>query len=197
MKLVVATGNPGKARELHALLGHQFDLVIQSELGVESVEETGSTFEENALLKARHAAAATGLPAVADDSGLEVEALDGAPGVRSARFAGEGASDGENMALLLERLEKVPPGARGANFRCVIALVRHAEDEQPVIATGRWSGSITQGPRGQGGFGYDPVFQPADSSLTAAEMEASQKRAQSHRGKAVAELARQLVARNL
>ena len=165
--LVLATGNGGKQRELAALLqGRGLQLLRQTELGVTSVEETGTTFEANALLKARHAAAATGLPALADDSGLEVDALGGAPGVYSARYAGEHADDAANTALLLQRLQGVELAARTARFRCVIVLVRDANDAAPLIASGCWEGHIALAAAGDGGFGYDPVFVPQGGTLT-------------------------------
>lgn len=187
-RIVLATGNRGKARELQSMLGSAWTVVLQSELGVESVEETGSTFVENALLKARHAAAVTGLPALADDSGLEVDALGGAPGVRSARYAGPTASDADNVDLLLAELAGVPPARRTARFRCVLAFVRDAADAAPVLAEGRWEGRITEAPRGLAGFGYDPVFEDPASGLTAAELAPAAKNARSHRGQALRNL---------
>lgn len=184
-RIVLATGNRGKAREIAAMLGPAWDVLLQSDLGVKPAAETGATFAENALLKARHAAAATGLPALADDSGLEVDALDGAPGVRSARYAGEEASDAENVALLLARLAPVPSGRRGARFRCVLAYVRSADDPEPILAEGSWEGRIAAGPRGSAGFGYDPVFEDGLSGLTAAELPAARKNELSHRGQAL------------
>ena len=195
MKLVVATSNPGKARELSALLGNRFQLVLQSELGVESADETGTSFDENALLKARHAARLTGLPALADDSGLEVDALGGEPGVYSARYAGPDASDRDNLELLLQRLGNTPPEGRGARFRCVIALVQSAHDSRPLLARGSWEGHITTEPRGDRGFGYDPVFQARGQALTSAQMSPREKQCQSHRARAMSDLVRQLNAR--
>jgi XTP/dITP diphosphohydrolase len=191
-RLVLATGNAGKARELAALLGPDYELLLQTTLGVEAVEETGATFLENALLKARHASAATGLPALADDSGLEVDALDGAPGVYSARYAGPEASDAENVAQLLAALAAVPAGARQARFRCVLALVRSPDDPAPLIAAGSWEGRIAPAPRGTAGFGYDPVFEDPATGLTAGELPAAEKNARSHRGVALRALARLL-----
>jgi len=153
---VLASGNAGKLRELHQLLG--LDLVSQGELGVAEAEETGHTFLDNALLKARNACRHTGLAAIADDSGLEVDALNGAPGVYSARYAGPGADDDANNRLLLRALSGVPTAARGARFRCVLVYLRHADDQAPLIAEGCWEGRITTDPRGSHGFGYDPLF---------------------------------------
>lgn len=188
-RVVLASSNPGKLRELAALLAPlSLSLVPQDELGISPVPETGTTFLENALLKARHAAAHARLPALADDSGLEVDALGGRPGVRSARFAGEGASDEENLERLLGELLSVADPGRRARYECVIVLVRSADDPQPLIARGRWEGCIARQRRGSGGFGYDPVFVPGGSDRTAAELSAQQKDAVSHRGRAVREL---------
>jgi XTP/dITP diphosphohydrolase len=192
MRIVLATANAGKQREFAALLAPRgFELVLQSALGIASVAETGATFEDNALLKARHAAAASGLPALADDSGLEVDALGGRPGVWSARFAGPGATDAENNARLLAALAEVPKEQRTARYRCVLALVRSAEDAHPLIAQGSWEGRIGYDPAGNGGFGYDPYFLPRDGVGTAAELSAPAKNALSHRGIAL----RNLIAR--
>ncbi len=185
-RLVLASGNRGKLRELEQLLAPlQVQLVPQSVLGIHAAEETGTTFLANAVLKARHAARHAQLAALADDSGLEVDALNGRPGVWSARFAGEGASDADNLRLLLAELEEVPEAARQARFRCVIACVRSAEDPAPLIASGTWEGHIVREPRGSGGFGYDPVFVPAGQTCTAAELSAAQKNAASHRAQAL------------
>lgn len=184
-RIVLATGNRGKAREFAALLGPDWEICLQSELGVKPVAETGDSFAANALIKARHAAAATGLPALADDSGLEVDALDGAPGVLSARFAGEAAGDADNLRLLLARMAAVPAGRRTARFRCVLAYVRNAEDPAPLLAEGTWEGRIATAARGAAGFGYDPVFEDRASRLTAAELPAERKNALSHRGQAL------------
>ena len=190
--LVLATGNRGKARELQALLGPGFELLLQSDLGIEAVEETGVSFEENALLKARNAAAATGLPALADDSGLEVDALGGAPGVWSARYAGPAASDAENIDRLLRELDAVPDARRTARFRCVLVWLRSADDPAPLITTGTWEGRIARVPRGTFGFGYDPVFIDLATGLTAAELSPERKNDVGHRGQALRDLARQL-----
>jgi XTP/dITP diphosphohydrolase len=189
VKLVLASGNTGKLRELAQLLapsGHE--LISQSSLGIEPIEETGTTFEANALAKARHAAGRAQLPALADDSGLEVDALGGRPGVYSARYAGAGASDDANSKKLLHELAGVPPARRTARYRCVIAFVRSAADAQPLLAAGVWEGRILEAPRGSGGFGYDPIFLPAGSERSAAELTAAEKDAVSHRGRALLQL---------
>jgi XTP/dITP diphosphohydrolase len=187
--LVLASGNPGKLRELAALLAPlQLRLIPQGDLGIESVEETGTTFLANAVLKARHAAARSGLAALADDSGLEVDALGGRPGVWSARFAGAGASDAANLRRLLEELDGVPEAARQARYQCVIACVREPADPAPFIASGTWEGRIVHEPQGQGGFGYDPVFVPTGEARTAAQLPAALKNARSHRAQALAAL---------
>ena len=193
MKLVLATSNAGKQREFAALLAPLgIELLLQSELGIDSVEETGTSFEANALLKARHAASRARLPALADDSGLEVDALDGRPGVWSARYAGEAATDADNNARLLAELDAVPAARRGARYRCVLALVRHAQDAAPLIASGSWEGSIATRPAGNGGFGYDPLFVPQGHTASAAELPPAQKNALSHRARALAALVAQL-----
>jgi XTP/dITP diphosphohydrolase len=192
-RVIVASSNAGKLAELTALLAPLgFDLTPQQELGIESPPETGATFLDNALIKARHAAVARGLPAIADDSGIEVDALGNAPGVRSARFAGEGAADEENLRKLLKEMRAVPAARRGARYRCVIAYVRDAADQEPIIAEGAWEGSIAQVPRGAGGFGYDPIFVPAGSERTAAELAPSEKNAVSHRARALRALLAQM-----
>ncbi|MGK3111599.1 XTP/dITP diphosphatase [Candidatus Pantoea formicae] len=185
-KVVLATGNPGKVRELADLLAaFGLDIVAQTELGVESAEETGLTFIENAILKARHAAQITGLPAIADDSGLAVDALGGAPGIYSARYAGLDASDQQNLDKLLVALENVPDGQRQAQFHCVLVYVRHAEDPVPLVFHGSWDGEITRAASGEGGFGYDPIFYIPELGKTAGELSKDEKRAVSHRGKAL------------
>jgi len=185
-RVVLASSNPGKLRELAALLAPlSLTLVPQGALGIPAVHETGATFLANALLKARHAAQGAQLPALADDSGLEVEALGGRPGVRSARFAGEGASDGDNLRHLLAELRDVPQPRRQARYQCVIVLVRSALDEQPLIARGSWEGHIAGAPRGGGGFGYDPVFVPLGEGRSAAELDPAEKNALSHRARAL------------
>jgi XTP/dITP diphosphohydrolase len=158
-RVVLASGNAGKVREFNQLLaGAHVEVLPQSSFGVPEAEETGLTFVENAILKARNAARHTGLPAIADDSGIEVDALNGAPGIYSARYAGAGASDEENLYKLLSALEGLPDEQRGARFQCVIAYLRHAEDPTPLICQGTWEGRILAAPRGANGFGYDPVF---------------------------------------
>ena len=186
MKLVIATGNPGKLAEFERLLGPRgIECVPQRTLGVDDPDETGLTFVENALLKARHAARATALPALADDSGLCVDALDGAPGLRSARYAGASADPGANIRKLLDALAGVPDERRGARFHASLALLRHADDPAPMIAEGQWHGRILDAPRGDGGFGYDPVFLDPATGRSAAELDAATKARVSHRGRAV------------
>ncbi|MBA3563892.1 MAG: RdgB/HAM1 family non-canonical purine NTP pyrophosphatase [Gammaproteobacteria bacterium] len=189
--IVLASGNPAKRAEIERMLS-PVRIIPQAELFVGDAEETGLSFTENAILKARFAAERTGLPSLADDSGLETDALGGAPGVRSARFAGEGASDDDNLRKLLAELKGVPDDRRTARFRCVICFLRHAGDPIPLICEGTWEGSIAQSPRGTNGFGYDPVFLVGNGSLTAAELDPAIKDRLSHRGQALAELARQL-----
>jgi XTP/dITP diphosphohydrolase len=186
---VLATANVGKQREFAALLAPLgITLVLQAEFGIDSIEETGDTFEANALLKARHAARLAGLPALADDSGLEVDALGGRPGVYSARFAGPGADDERNNARLLAELHGVAPDRRTARYRCVLALVAEAEDREPRLASGSWEGHIALVAQGAGGFGYDPLFFPQGLDCTAAQLPAREKNLLSHRAKALATL---------
>ena len=193
MDLVLASGNAGKLAELQQLLdGGRHRLRAQSEFDVEDVEETGLTFIENALLKARHAARKTGLPALADDSGLCVDALGGAPGLYSARYGGVHGDAARNIERLLHELEGVPDAARTARFHCALVVLRHAEDPQPIIAEGSWAGRILQAPRGTGGFGYDPVFLDPENGRTAAELEPAIKNTISHRGRALAALRQRL-----
>lgn len=187
-RVVLATGNAGKLREFRSLLGDLVILVPQSELSIDPVEETGASFEENALLKARHAAAISGLAAIADDSGLVVDALGGAPGVHSARYAGEAGDDEANNVKLLRALDGVPADRRGARFRAVVVYVASADDENPLIAQGTWEGFIGMGPRGANGFGYDPLFLAGDSERTSAELPPDEKNRLSHRGQAVRKL---------
>ncbi|AUZ55758.1 MULTISPECIES: RdgB/HAM1 family non-canonical purine NTP pyrophosphatase [Stenotrophomonas] len=193
--LVLASHNAGKLAEMREILA---DLPLQvtsaAELGLGDVEETGLTFVENALLKARAACQATGLPALADDSGLIVDALGGAPGLYSARYAGVPGNAAANNAKLLEAMAGIPDGERGARFYAVIVLLRHATDPQPLICEGRWEGRITHAPRGTHGFGYNPVFLDERHGLTAAEMEPALKNAISHRAVALQQLKRQLAA---
>jgi XTP/dITP diphosphohydrolase len=185
-KIVLASNNAGKAKEIQALLaGKDFEIVPQSAFQIPEAEETGQTFRENALIKARHAASLSGLPAIADDSGLEVDALNGAPGVYSARYAGEGSSDADNNRKLLTALNGVPTHLRTARFRCVIVLLREAEDPSPLVAEGSWEGSILEESKGGGGFGYDPLFYVAEKDCSAAELSSAGKNRLSHRGKAL------------
>lgn len=186
MQVVLATANAGKQREFAALLAPlDIELLLQATFGVEGIEETGATFEANALLKARHAAAHSGLPALADDSGLEVAALGGRPGVYSARYAGLGASDADNNALLISELDGVPDAQRGARYRCVLALVKPGDDAAPLVAHGSWEGRIAQQAAGSGGFGYDPWFIPRGFECTAAQLPLEQKNRLSHRAVAL------------
>lgn len=186
MKLVLASSNAGKLAELRDLLGDGFELHAQSELGVEDAEETGLSFIENAILKARHASRATGLPALGDDSGLCVDALHGAPGLYSARYAGTHGDSEANIDKLLRELDGVADADRSARFVCVLALVRDAGDPQPLIAEGVWEGRILRGRRGGNGFGYDPVFLDPENGVSAAELDPAIKNAISHRGRALA-----------
>ena len=192
-ELVLASGNAGKLKELSAMLRSLHWIVRpQNDWAMEEVVENGLSFIENALIKARHAAHFTGLPALGDDSGLVVDALRGRPGIYSARYAGENADDGANNTRLLQSLRDVPMPERTAHFYCAMALVRHAEDPAPLIATGKWSGSILDQPRGEGGFGYDPLFWVPVQGCSSAELEPVVKNKLSHRGQALAELAGQM-----
>lgn len=190
-KIVLASGNKGKLKEFNQVLADlHVEVVPQSEFQVSDAEETGLSFVENAILKARHAAEATGLPALADDSGLEVDALQGAPGIYSARFSGTDATDTKNNALLLEKLQGLPAADRTARFRCVLVFMRHANDPTPLICQGTWEGQIVEEASGQNGFGYDPLFWIDSLGKTSAELTPEEKNALSHRGQAVAELKR-------
>ena len=194
-RLVVATANPGKLREFRALLeGFGFELLSLADLNLPSPEETGTSFLANAMLKARHAAALSGCAAVADDSGLEVDALDGAPGIYSARYAGIEADDLANNRKLMQALAGVPPAQRRARYRCALVLVEGALDKAPLTVDASWEGFILDAPRGSGGFGYDPYFWLPELSKTAAELEPAQKNALSHRGQAMRALREQLAA---
>lgn len=194
MKLVLASSNPGKLEELRGLLADTgIELVAQSDLGVEDADETGTTFVENALIKARHASLQTGLPALADDSGICVDALNGAPGLYSARYAGEHGNADRNIDKLLDALKDVSGDQRGAHFYCVLVLLRHAHDPQPLIVEGEWRGRILHERRGSGGHGYDPVFFDPSCGQTAAEMPLDEKNCISHRGKALAGLKQRLL----
>ncbi|PWV78903.1 RdgB/HAM1 family non-canonical purine NTP pyrophosphatase [Halomonas sp. A11-A] len=184
--LILASGNTGKLREFHQLLAPLgFDVRPQADFDVPEVEETGLTFVENALLKAREASRVSGLPALADDSGLEVDALNGAPGIYSARFAGEPKSDERNNARLLERLAEVPEGQRTGRYWCVLVYLRHAEDPVPLIVQRSWEGEILAHPRGEGGFGYDPLFWLPEQGMSVAELSSAEKNRLSHRGRAL------------
>lgn len=183
-RVVLASGNAGKAREITALLAPAgIEVVSQAAFGIEPAEETAATFIENALIKARHAAAGSGLPAIADDSGLVVDALSGAPGVHSARYSGSG-DDAANNRKLLAALGALPPERRGARFICVAVMLRHPGDPLPLVCEGRWEGSIALAVRGDGGFGYDPLFLPRGDTRTAAQLSPQEKNRLSHRGQA-------------
>jgi len=185
-RIVLASSNPGKVREIGQMLA-DFDVQVlpQSEFDVSEVEETGLTFVENAILKARNAAQQSGLPAIADDSGLEVDALNGAPGIYSARYAGKDASDEQNLQKLLQDLKDVPEAERTARFQCLMVFLRHAGDPTPLICQGTWEGIITFEPKGENGFGYDPVFYVPEQQCTSAELPAETKNRLSHRGQAL------------
>jgi len=188
-KIVLATGNPGKVREIQRILGEfGVEVVPQTELGVTDADETGTSFVENALIKARHASLMTGLPAIADDSGLVVDALDGRPGVYSARYSGPDATDDSNIDKLLHELQGVAGEQRTAAFHCCAVFIS-ADDATSLVAEGRWAGRILEQRRGAGGFGYDPVFFDPECGRTAAELGPEQKNARSHRGKALTALA--------
>lgn len=185
-QIVLASGNIGKLRELSQILSPLgLKLIAQSDLNVAEAEETGLSFVENAIIKARNAALVTGLPAIADDSGIEVDALHGAPGIYSSRYAGPDASDTDNIHALLTAMKDVPENERTARFQCVVVFMRHAEDPTPLICQGSWQGQILQLPSGDEGFGYDPVFWVPETDCTAAELSPEQKHAISHRGKAM------------
>lgn len=188
-KVVLATSNKGKVAELSQMLAmHNIEIIPQTALGVADAAETGLTFVENAIIKARHAALSTGLPAIADDSGLAVDALGGAPGIYSARYAGEGATDQLNIDTLLTNMQSFPVTQRSAQFHCVLVYLRHAEDPTPLICHGIWRGEIATRPQGSHGFGYDPVFWLADQNCSAAQLEPNKKRQLSHRGQALTTL---------
>jgi XTP/dITP diphosphohydrolase len=188
-RIVLASSNPGKLREFNALFADSgCEVIAQGSLGIDDVEETGLTFVENALLKARHAAQVSGLPALADDSGLCVEALKGAPGLYSARYAGGHGDSAANNAKLLQALDGMPPDQRRAFFMCALVLLRHAADPTPLIVEGRWHGRVLEAPRGPGGFGYDPLFLPDGQTQSAAELDPALKNRLSHRGQAMARL---------
>ena len=193
-KLVLASGNLGKIAEFQSLLSHQqIEVHSQSEFNVSDADETGTTFIENAIIKARHAAKISKLPTIADDSGLVVDALNGQPGVYSARYAGLPSDDLNNTNKLLQALKSVPEGQRSARFHCVMVFLSHANDPTPLISHGIWEGSIAQQPSGKQGFGYDPVFFIADKNRTSAELSAVEKNTLSHRGQAVRQLLPQIL----
>jgi XTP/dITP diphosphohydrolase len=195
-RLVVATGNPGKLREFRRLLAPLSLRVIgQAELAITPPAETGSSFLENALIKARHAALQSGAAALADDSGLEVDALQGAPGIYSARYAGLDADDAANNRKLLAALAAVSGARRSARYRCALVFIAHPTDSAPLIAEGVWEGCILEAPRGAGGFGYDPLFWLPDRQMSAAEMDPAEKDRVSHRGMAAARLLAQVLGR--
>jgi XTP/dITP diphosphohydrolase len=195
-RLVIATGNEGKLREFRSLFAAlPFELTSLAELGMPSPRETGSTFLENALLKARHAASLSGAAAIADDSGLEVDALNGGPGIYSARYAGAGADDAANNAKLLRALDGLPLKRRRARYRCALVFLESATDAAPLVAEADWEGFILNAPRGTGGFGYDPYFWLPELDKTAAELPPAEKNRLSHRGKAIRVLLEQLAAR--
>ncbi|HHH44132.1 MAG TPA: XTP/dITP diphosphatase [Gammaproteobacteria bacterium] len=192
-RIVLASNNAGKVREFNQLLaGSEFEVIPQSEFQVEEIEETGLTFVENALLKARNAAQHTGLPAIADDSGLEVDALNGAPGIYSARYAGAGASDRQNLEKLLDTLKDVPDENRSARFQCLMVYLRHPQDPTPGIFQGTWEGRILHAPQGDNGFGYDPVFYVPEQQCASAELPPDVKNRLSHRGQALHRLIAEL-----
>lgn len=195
--LVLASNNKGKVREFNTLLSDVgFEVFPQGHFNIPSVEETGLTFVENAILKARAACQATNLPALADDSGIEIDALNGAPGIYSARFAGEQATDEQNNQLLLEKLKETPKEQRTARYQCVLVYMRHALDPTPLICQGTWEGTILFEPRGNNGFGYDPLFYVAEHNCSAAELSPEIKNTLSHRGQALRLLHEQLLLKN-
>ena len=188
-QIVLASNNPGKLKEFQLRFQDQpVSFVRQGDLGVDSVAETGLSFVENAIIKARYACQKTGLPALADDSGIEVDALQGEPGIYSARYSGEGASNQENNAKLLNALKDVPEEQRTARFQCLLVFMRHAKDPTPLICQGTWEGSIVAQPKGEEGFGYDPIFYVPSQQCTAAELAPEVKNVISHRGQAIAQL---------
>ena len=192
-KIVLATGNKGKVKELAAMLsGLSIEVLPQSDFAVTEVAETGSTFIENAIIKARHAAKHTGLPAIADDSGLAVDALGGQPGVYSARYSGDHATDQSNITKLLGAMADVPTDKRQAKFLCVLVYMRHADDPSPIICQGEWCGEIMTEQQGDNGFGYDPIFWVNQQNSSSAQLSSQQKNALSHRGKALKLLLAQL-----
>lgn len=192
-KIVLASNNKGKVREFGEMLSVlDMKVLPQATFNIDDADETGLTFVENAIIKARHASAIAGLPAIADDSGLEVDALNGAPGIYSARYSGEGATDEKNLLKLLEALKDVPEEKRSARFQCVLVYMRHAADPTPLICQGTWEGRITFAPQGDNGFGYDPIFYVPEYNCTSAQLQSEQKNNLSHRGKALTKLVKKL-----
>jgi XTP/dITP diphosphohydrolase len=192
-RIVLASNNAGKVREINQLLENSgIEVLPQAQFDIEDAVEDGLTFVENAIIKARHATKLSGLPAIADDSGIEVDALNGAPGIYSARFAGEGSSDEENLFKLLKELQNVPEEQRSARFQCLMVYMRHAEDPTPIICQGTWEGRILTAPQGENGFGYDPVFFVPEEGCSSAELDAATKNSLSHRGKALQQLVKRL-----
>ena len=192
-KIVLASNNKGKVREFGEMLSTiNMEVFPQANFNIEDADETGLTFVENAIIKARHASAIAGLPAIADDSGLEVDYLNGAPGIYSARYSGEGATDEKNLLKLLDALKDVPKEKRTARFQCVLVYMRHAEDPTPIICQGSWEGIITTEPQGENGFGYDPIFYVPEYKCTSALLKSEQKNKLSHRGIALAALLKKL-----
>ena len=188
-KIVLASNNAGKVREINQLLsGAVLEVVPQSDFNIPDADETGLTFVENAIIKARQAAELSGLPAIADDSGLEVDALKGAPGIYSARFSGEGATDEKNLLKLLQEIKNVPEAERTARFQCLMVYMQHANDPTPIICQGTWEGMIAFAPQGENGFGYDPVFFVPTHNCTSAELSPETKNQLSHRGQALQKL---------
>ena len=193
IRIVLASNNAGKVREINQLLnGSGLVVVPQSTFNIPDADETGLTFVENAILKARHAAELSGLPAIADDSGLEVDALNGAPGIYSARFSGPGATDEKNLHKLLDELQDVPQEKRSARFQCLMVYMQHAKDPTPIICQGTWEGMIALAPEGENGFGYDPVFFVPTHQCTSAQLPAETKNQLSHRGQALQKLIHEL-----
>lgn len=196
-KIVLATGNKGKVREFQQMLQNQaLEIVPQSNYDVSEVAETGLTFVENAIIKARHASKITGLPAMADDSGIEVDALQGRPGIYSARYAGEAATDVENLQQLIDDMANVPDAQRSARFQCVLVLMQHFADPTPIICHGTWEGRLLKEPIGNNGFGYDPIFWLDEQQCTSAQLNPDVKDSVSHRGKALRQLVFELNSMN-
>ena len=188
-KIVLASNNKGKVREFGEMLSPlDMEVMPQATFNIEDADETGLTFVENAIIKARHASAIAGLPAIADDSGLEVDFLNGAPGIYSARYSGEGATDEKNLLKLLSALKDVPEEKRTARFQCLLVYMRHAEDPTPIICQGTWEGIITTEPQGENGFGYDPIFYVPSHNCSSAQLAADEKNKISHRGQALIKL---------